>query len=206
MQKLNQNKGNEKKDRSLLLALLFFAVAGILVLYAFNEPSRSSVHGIPKTTAEKQKYEDRVNRHLMLTNEKIQLQKQSMVVDNQNLAPEYSRTKGAEPMDHEVRGVDLSTDTHAADVAAELGRAPRSPKAPGTPDETIQSEIFNEQQEREYSAAYKAEYARQFVQNARKSGWEVKLTSDYKVLSVKPLRKPGADKESIFSEGPGWAQ
>ena len=59
-----------------------------------------------------------------------------------------------------------------------------------SPAEQIQSEIILKQQRRQNEELDKQEYARQFIENARKNGFHVVLSSDYKVLSVTPIRKP----------------
>ncbi len=59
-----------------------------------------------------------------------------------------------------------------------------------SPAEQIQSESNLRQQYREKEELDKQEYARQFIENARKNGYHVVLSSEYKVLSVTPIRKP----------------
>ena len=64
-----------------------------------------------------------------------------------------------------------------------------------SPAEQIQSEINLKQQHRQNEELDKEEYARQFIENARKNGFHVVLSSDYKVLSVTPIRKPTQTEE-----------
>ncbi len=66
-----------------------------------------------------------------------------------------------------------------------------------TPAEIIQAESQRKEQLELQVELDKQEYARQFVENARKSGYHVVLSSDYKVLSVTPIRKP-----SQFDQAP----
>ena len=54
-------------------------------------------------------------------------------------------------------------------------------------DQQLQSELLQKQKQKELTAAYKVEYARQFVENARKHGYRIELSSDFRVLSVKKI-------------------
>lgn len=56
-------------------------------------------------------------------------------------------------------------------------------------------EIFNENYERQLQlkqqqAVEKAEYIRQYKENARKEGYDIVLSDDLEVISVTPIRKP----------------
>lgn len=197
-----QTGEKEEKDYSLVLAILLLVGAGGLFLFSMTPDSDSASSSAVIYT---KKYEDNVNRHLMLTNQKMELQRQRMIVENNALAPDYHETKPEAAYHHSDAGVDLSGESHAYDVAKELGREERQDAAPLTPNEMIQKEIFNAQQHQEYSQAYKAEYARQFVANAAKHGWQVKLSDDYKVISVRPIRKPSTQMQ-LFNSAGGSAQ
>ena len=59
-------------------------------------------------------------------------------------------------------------------------------------------EIFNENYEREMQlkqqqALEKAEYIRQYKENAKKEGYDIVLSDDLEVMSVTPIRKPQSD-------------
>ena len=65
-----------------------------------------------------------------------------------------------------------------------------------TPSETIQTEIYQKELEKQQDEINKKEYAKQFIENARKSGFHLVLSEDNKVLSVTPIRKPSQNDES----------
>lgn len=193
-----------KVDRSTAVAVAFFIGAGALVAYSLI-PDTSPITS-KNDLLHNEKYEAKVNRHLMLTNEKMEMQRQRMIMENEALAPEYFRTKPGAIVNHNDEGTELNSDTHAADVARELDRDTKAAAFPSTPDELIQTEIFNQRQEQEYSRQYKEEYAKQFIANAAKNGWKVKLNDEYKVISVAPIRNPTADAPQLFKSGGGSAQ
>ncbi len=60
---------------------------------------------------------------------------------------------------------------------------------PTTPDEYLKMELFQASEKEKLDAAYKEAFARHFIENARRDGWEIKLNTEYKVISVKPLRR-----------------
>ena len=43
----------------------------------------------------------------------------------------------------------------------------------------------------------KAEYARQYIENARKGGYHIELSDDLEVISVTPLRQPSQEVDSF---------
>lgn len=183
---------NQKDDKTAMLAVALFVGAGGLVVYSLMIPDTAPPAAAKNALLHTEKYEAKVNRHLMITNEKIEMQRRRMMMENEVLAPEYFRTKPGATVSRSNEGVDLSSDPHPVEVAKDLNRDTKVPAHPQTPDELIQRELFDQQQDREYSRAYKEEYARQFIANAAKNGWRVKLNDDYKVISVTPIRNPSA--------------
>lgn len=183
----------QKKERSLLLALLLFIGAGVLIFtYIGTEDSKT------KTTAKEitpvlktDKYEKSVNKHLMLTNEKMKLETQRTQLENAKLLNREFNTVPAQLPYANDNKLDLSSDNRAAEVAKDLGRGESRHEEVLTPDDIVQKELFNQQQMQEYTQAYKEEYARQFIENARRGGYKVILSDDLsRVISVTPLRSP----------------
>ncbi|WP_374001033.1 hypothetical protein [Bdellovibrio bacteriovorus] len=179
-----------QKENSMFLALLLFvgAAAMIFVYLGTSDPPKK-VAGAP-AAAKSEKFEKSVNRHLMLTNEKMEMARQRMQVENARLMnSDFSETKAQAAYENDRR-LDLSTDTRAQELAEELGRGSRREEAM-SPHDIVQKELFNAEQAQEYSQAYKEEYARQFIENARRGGYNIILSEDLsRVLSVTPIRNP----------------
>ncbi len=194
LKSLNPKK-MKKRDNSMLLALLLLGGAAALLLFSLL-PDRNSGSEVVYS----KNFEDKVNRHLMFTQEKMELQRQRMIIENRALAPDYDSTKPEKLYQASANNIDTPSETHADDVAKELGRVETETKTP-TPHELIQTELFNQQQSKEYTAAYKEEYARQFIANAARSGWDVKLGDDFRVLSVTPIRNPSNQMNLFHSNG-----
>lgn len=192
---------NSQKEKSMFLVLLLFlGAAGLLFFYLDSGEmhSTTSASKLPPTKTEK--YEQAVNKHLMLTNEKIQQQEQRLRLEYANR--EFGSAATQRAYQNEDR-LDLSQDTRAAEIANELGRGERREEY-SSPHDVVQKEIFENQQKEEYSQAYREEYARQFVENARRGGYKVMLSEDLtRVISVTPIRRPSQNQMDIFNGGSG---
>lgn len=189
----------EKKETPMLLALLLFVGAAALI-FAYLGSEEPKIKSKIPTTVKSEKYEKSVNKHLMFTNEKMELERQRMQVENANLLnSDFNATKAQRAYSNDAK-LDLTVENRAAEVANEIGRGEKRQEGPMTPDEVVQRELFNQQQTNDYSRAYKEEYARQFIENARRGGYKVILSDDLsRVISVQPLRsKQGME---LFGSG-----
>lgn len=194
-----------QRERSIFLALLLFIGAtGLIFAYWGTEDSKRAP-GSTQVANKTEKYEKSVNRHLMFTNENIQMQRQRLQAENSQLMnTDFSSTRPQGAYQNENK-LDLTPDTRAVEMANELGRGERREEY-SSPHEVVQKELFNEQQAQEYTQAYKEEYARQFVENARRGGYKVILSEDLsRVISVTPLRNPSQKQLDLFSNPNGDA-
>lgn len=182
-----------------LALLLFLGAAGLIFAYLGET---SNTNGTGAVSALKTgNFEKSVNKHLMLTNEKMAMQRQRMQLENAQLTNSQLNSPSAQPRYVNEGQLDLSSENNAAEIANDLGRGERFEEITA-PQDLIQKELFNEQQMQEYSKAYKEEYARQFVENARRGGYKVILSEDLsRVLSVKPLRDPNKNSMELFNSG-----
>lgn len=191
---------SSQKDSPMILALILFIGAGVLVFaYLAGDGNKTST-GAPRVV-KSEKFERSVNRHLMLTNERMELEKRRMAVENaKTMNNNFSSTKSQNIYENDGR-LDLSSDTRSEEIARELGRGPRE-QTVESPHDVIQSELYGEELSQAHSQAYREEYARQFVENARRGGYKVKLSSDLsRVISVQPIKKQnkGSEGMDIFS-------
>lgn len=191
-----------QKEKSFLLALLLFIGAGLLLLLALD--SESPQRGLSSDSrAKTPEYEKHVNKHLMLTNDRLTMERQKMALENARVN-DFRATTPQQAYSNSDSGLDLSVDRRAYEIANELGRGEkkRDQQQPMTPDEMIQRDLFESQQTQEYSQAYREEYARQFVENARRGGYKVILSEDLtRVISVQPIRRPSENMDLFQSNG-----
>lgn len=189
-----------QKENSMLLALLLFVGAAVMIFaYLGTDDPVKKVPTAP-IAAKSEKFERSVNRHLMLTNENMEMARQRMQVENARLMnTDFNSTQAQQAYQNDNR-LDLSSDTRAQELAEELGRGSRKEQSL-SPHDIVQKEMFNAEQQAEYSQAYKEEYARQFVENARRGGYRVILSEDLsRVLSVTPIRNPSGESYNYSSE------
>jgi flagellar motor protein MotB len=189
---MSEPKKDEQKERSMLIALILFIGAGALIFMSLGSDKKKSATGASAKTKTSE-YQKNVNRHLMLTNEKMQMERRRMDVENFQSADRLQDAK-AQKAYQPRQDLDLSTDRRGFDIANEIGRGEKQAGEPSTPDEVVQAELYNREQANQYDQAYREEYARQFVENARRGGYKVKLSEDLsRVIQVQPLRNPSGN-------------
>lgn len=133
--------------------------------------------------------QQKVSKHLELTAQQLEIQRRRLAIENSKMIMDYSQSEPESAFAPQKEGVELMTDQTAEQVARDIGRRQADPtQMPNTPADLIHHQLFQEQQNREQSEAYKKEYARQFIENARRGGWDIKLNDEYRVISVKPIR------------------
>ena len=193
-------KPQEKKDRSNLIPLVLLLLSGVC-LFLFLSPD-------PKPTAKlspakSKEFEAKVNRHLFKTSQEIEMSRQKMKVETFDMADKGVRALPVRP--EEPTGVDLSVDPRTEALMHDLGRNVRENSDPRNSNELIQTELFQQEQLQNYSEEYKREYARQFIENAKKAGYRIIVNDQFKVISVTPIRKPAQDFE-LFESNCGGAR
>lgn len=194
---------NEQKERSMLIALILFIGAGVLIFMSLGSDKEKAKGTGAAAKTKTSEYQKNVNRHLMLTNEKMEMERKRMAVENFQSADRFQDSKEQKAYRPSDQGLDLSTDTRGYDIANEIRRGPKQEGLPSTPDEVVQAELYLREQANQYDEAYREEYARQFVENARRGGYRVKLSDDLsRVISVQPIRNPSGD----FRFGGGGTQ
>jgi hypothetical protein len=186
----------EKKSNDSSKSLAIMLLVGALLLLVFglgNETKMKSLGGAP-AVVKSEKFEKAVNKHLMTTNEQLRMQEQRMLLENARSTKEIDANFQKPAVTRPTDPIDLSHDNRAADIANLMGRGEKQNNAPLDPNDIIQRELFTKEKMDEYSKAYRDEYARQFVENARRGGYKVQLSDDYKVMSVVPIKKPVPNK------------
>jgi hypothetical protein len=193
-----------KKDRSNLLPLLLLLLAGFFV-FLFLLPEDSKKAPIDQSIVKAKEFERKVNKHLFQTSQQMEISRERAELEAAKLMDQgIHSVPGVDP-EKAPHPFDISTDSRAEALVRELGRDVKAPGAPSGPNDLIQAELFEAQQMQAYSEDYKKEYARQFIENAKNAGYAVKLNDQYKVISVKPLRKP-AVKYDLFESKSGALQ
>lgn len=176
----------EKKARYLILSLLLLASAGFLAL---SMEETQPVAKPDKTSATSGKASALINKHLWQANHLKEQAEKRVEAQNSYMAPRLGDSIWPTSQDRSKGySVDHSPDRNENRVYQDLNRDRKEYRSTD-PDHIIQSQIHDDERMREYEMSYRQEYARQFVQNARRNGYDVRLNSDLVVISVK--RIPG---------------
>lgn len=192
----------KKNDKSNFLAAMLLLLSGFFV-FLFMLPDASQKQSSASIAQTKQ-FEEKVNKHLFNTSQRMQLERERMKIEAAQLENQGQNLKLA-PQGEEIHHLDFSRDPRAEALLKELGREASEPGYPSSAHEQVQTDLFEAQQYQKYSEEYKKEYARQFVENARRAGYLIKLSEDYKIIGIRPLRKP-ADNFQLFNSQGGGAQ
>ncbi len=195
-----QNR-RQKKDKSYLVGLILLLLSGVFIfLYFLPE----QIPRLSNSVEKEKEFETKVNKHLFATSQQMELQRKKMEIETADLVdkkPSQSQTVESS----EMGGVDFTPDPRAEALLNSLRREQKGTQGPENSNDLIQAELFELEQHQHYSEEYKKEYARQFIENARQAGYNVKMNDQYKIISVVPIRKPAQNFNLFQSEG-GAAQ
>lgn len=149
-----------------------------------NEQNRN-----PSSALTKEQTSDIVTRNMQKTAQKLMIERQKVEIENGLYAPDVSSRPKSEVYDNKTTGVDLSVEQTSLQTAKELGRARDEEPRAYSPHDVVQQEMAEQAALGEYQESYKQAYLSQYIENARKKGYEIKLDAQGKVLSVKKIRE-----------------
>lgn len=180
----------------LMLGALVFLTLFLLWPSAQKETS-------PRITASSPQAQALVNKHLWLTSQAQEMVQKKREYENAYNTLHVGDSIWPQSSQKNDLGVDHSPDRNETNSYEDLNRYRKEIQA-GNPDQIIQNQIADQERASQYAEEYQAEYARQFVENARLHGYKVELNSNYVVIGVSRIpasgnRVPGA---SEFFSGP----
>jgi hypothetical protein len=172
-------KNQDRRDWGLLLLILalFLFVAALFVEGGRGEKNQSSV-----TTRDRELLNN-INTYLKDTAIREEVQKR-------NAIEEYSQPESAEEMsidsrDEKVNPLLFDQEDPGQQVLRDLEVKRRRQGRPTTPDQRISSKLERDAWVREYEKRQKDEYVRQFLENAKKQGVDVRLNKDLDVTGLR---------------------
>jgi hypothetical protein len=163
--------------------VVLFLAAGVLFWLAWQPQGGN----IEQTSSRKDlsQIEGIVNRHLIMTNKKIELEQEQARLKVLRDAPTVGEQILPRWRPNQNAGVDHSPDRNELNAARDLER--RAEINLSSPDTVIQSELADSEALAKAEAKYREEYARKFIENARAGGYEIQLDENYVVKSVKKI-------------------
>ena len=122
-------------------------------------------------------YSSSVNRYIQATQIQIEQQSQALTSDLESIDTIINQYK-KDPKEKKY--------LNEAELNEQLN--PKKQQGRMTVAERIQQELFNQDFAASYDDSYKRKYAEQFIENARRGGFEVRLDQNFKVIGVTKLR------------------
>ena len=196
--KLIREAHMQKKKQSFLIIFLLLGAAGVLTVLALRPEGTGVLPGkkIKRVSASSPEAEKLVNQYLWMESQSQEFRRMQIEAQNTYSAPRIgSAIMPSGKKETTGFGVDHSPDQNELNAYQDLHRDRKEYRA-YSPDHVIQGQIADGEKANEYQQAYREEFAKQFVENARRHGYEVKLNSDYVVISVKPISR--ATGESLI--------
>lgn len=131
----------------------------------------------------RQRLESMVNRHVQMTNRQMEIEKEKIKME-----ATFSIPKVGQFVVHKEnnKAFNLNVDNAENNAARDL-RDMRTLTM--SANDVIQNELLHGGQSAQpvYDEEYRREYARQFIENARRNGYEVTLSPDLKVIGVRQI-------------------
>lgn len=184
------SKKDKKRDPiTLLLAAALIGLAGFFLYLGFDSGAKNN-QLFSKSTGQ-EAYQEAVNKHLKETYDDIKLKQTTTQLEN---IKEATRLKDSQPSDtnlltqeHEIQ---FGGDPRLAELPELMGRTQAPEPADNIdPSSLIQRRLFEDEQTQKYDRAFKEAYAAQYIQNALKKGWVVKINDDFQIVSIVPVKK-----------------
>lgn len=186
-----QSQRDHQRDRNNKnLALVFIAMACLVVVYLLEgdeEPTQPEVK-VGEIRVPAQKANKLVDNHLKNTDAKIQIDQQARYVESFKM-PGIGERLQIPPPDGRRYFVESPDNPFEDEVARDINNEEkyfnmRSPSA------IIQNKVKEQQAAEEQYDKYVKEYIAEFLANARRHGYDVKLNQNMEVISVVPIQKP----------------
>lgn len=196
---------SEKRSQNtaLMLFLLALVVGGAAVVFGWKTRAVEGAQTIDLTNVEQRRQlEISVNRHIQMTNRRIEIEKEKIRIEAGFAIPRVGTLVVHERRENPTAPLDLRGDRTEYNAARDTERRATVSQAQAA-DVVIHSEMADIQQRNAAEEIYRAEYARQYVEDARRNGYEVKLDAENRVISVREL-SPNAIRTGELSAGDAY--
>lgn len=142
-----------------------------------------------------------VNKHLWMTGQKQDMHEQSEAAKNQVVSPKIGDKILAPKLKQATTQLGLDADANETNAYNDLHRY-RKELQIYKPDNQIQAQLADQQAFDKFETAYQEAYIKQFIENARLNGYEVRLNDKNEVVTVRPIRLPSNQLTAPSQGGP----
>ncbi|MGE3758491.1 MAG: hypothetical protein AB7H97_12085 [Pseudobdellovibrionaceae bacterium] len=185
----------EKKNNSGFIGFIFLLFAVLVGTYALHENKQQVVRKSPSQQRSalmtRTPKEERVNLHLRMMEQAKVTARHRVERENRKTAPEIG--EGYQPDDKSYWHLDMQPDDVSVRVYNDIKRESKTWE---TPDGQIQEYLADEEKRKAYEQAYREEFVRAYKENARRQGYNVKISKDYVIEEVTPIRNPSSPSAS----------
>lgn len=173
-----------KKGRSVLLGLILLLLAVGLFLMEDEEKAVQKENHLNSKEAQQL-----VNRHLRQTSQDMVLKQQKSAIETQKEMIKAQKSKPQQNFNDRPQELEISQYQDNPMFNQNIGRGVKSYDQAQDPSQVVQGKLFQDEMEEKYSEQYKKEYTRQFIENAKSAGWEIKVDASYRVISTKKIQR-----------------
>ncbi len=181
------------KTLNLLIALAL-VLAGVVFFYLKDSDNINVVKKNTMSQVESKKVDETVNKHLRLTSNQAQLSEQRNIRGLREAEIRLSEEKKKALAKSSEEQSTISADqqiwkkSNLTEPTYEIvNRVQPKP---------VENEILKVQ---DMTPDQKKEYAKQYIDNAKKGGYLIELSDDLEVIKSTPIRKPSQQNDSIES-------
>ncbi len=159
--------------------ILFFAAAVCVTIFGYIYFQKTKAIEAPAQKQTQLAPDELVNKYLKETQKDLQKQTHESIQKIQNKLIQVDVSKKTEK--------EISTENIPVDMQIAKDRSAVDEK---TLTETFDQKTYDAQIMSLQDEQAKKEYAKEYIANARKDGYQITLTDDLQIKSVKPLRRP----------------
>jgi hypothetical protein len=185
---VKQEGTHSSKDQTgLFLGLIFVALTVVIGAYILESRKVKSQEKViaqeVKAEQSRVQVEAAVNRHIQMTNRKIETDQEKVRQDSLFTIPRVGQVVKSE--EETSSGVGMTSDRVENNVARDLQARNQARDKITSVGGVIQNEMAEQENYQRQVKLANAAYAKEFIENARRHGYDVQLSDDLKVVNVK---------------------
>jgi hypothetical protein len=200
--KKKPSQNNNKNESYLLVVMIVLAIVLLLKdqIFQIRRQGQSNYNSVEELPLGLQ---SRINSHLKDGARKTEILKEKMELENAEAMDLNSTQPMLTAEERRVYRLRLDQENMNKKLAEEFESKNNKNRRPLTPDERLAQKLERDQYIQDYNKKYEDEYVRQFIENARNKGVNIRLDDDLNVTGMntfeveKPIRVP----QSIPKDG-----
>lgn len=190
-------QSSEKKKDLRWLFLLLLCLGVLILLFSKSEEPISSKS---QFQFQDPAHINRVNQHLKETAINLEAERQQRLLEANRELNRYSNSDRQDAYESST-ALSFEGDPNMIALTQELDGSRELRDHELSPEQFMQKQLYEREIREKANEVYREQYAEQFVENARKGGWDVRLGPNYEVLSVKKLAPRKRQPTQLFDNG-----